>query len=347
MNTARSLAIAAENQSIEASQQRAIAASKSRSALETLAARLSVSPSVLQQTLMATVFKGCSNSEFVALVIIANAHDLNPLLREIYAFPKKGGGIQAIVGYDGWIKIANNHPQFDGIEFLHVEDDKGNLKAIEGVLYRKDRKYPTKKMVYLREFKRNTDPWNNAPAHMLDVRCFCQTVRLGLGVSLGVEGDEDFDVDGGTLNATATVLPDRKSIAEELDDGIPDFDKETGEVHQTDNRGMTEVDEETARRLDANDGTLSAENPTAAEGRADEDHGEAHDEAEGEKPLWQQHMEKAEAQIAGATSLKDLNMVDDNWQKVKAGIPDEIEQKRIDGLIAAKRRQLRSATQEG
>ena len=151
--SARSQAIANENRAIDESQSRAIAArqaeSRPRTALEKLAQRLDVTPQALTNTLKQTAFKGCSDAEFVALVIVANTYELNPLLREIYAFPKKGGGIQAIVGYDGWIKIANSHPQFDGIEFDHIEDGNGNLKAVEGVLFRKDRSHPTKKMVYL------------------------------------------------------------------------------------------------------------------------------------------------------------------------------------------------------
>ena len=194
---ARAQAIASRDAEIDASTQRAIAAREERdrprpmTALESLAARLDVSPKALQNTLVNTVFKGCSEAEFIALVIVANTYNLNPLLREIYAFPKKGGGIQAIVGYDGWIRIANSHPQYDGFETVHIEDKDGNIRAAEGILYRKDRARPTKKLIYLKEFKRNTEPWNNSPSHMLDVRCFCQTVRLALGIPLGVEGIDD------------------------------------------------------------------------------------------------------------------------------------------------------------
>lgn len=257
--TARQVAIANENRAIDESTARATEAAKPRTAIEALASRLSVSSGSLQNTLKNTVFKGCSEAEFVALVIVANTYNLNPLLREIYAFPKKGGGIQAIVGYDGWIRIANDHPQFDGIEFVHIEDGNGNLKAIEGVLHRKDRQHPTKKMIYLKEFKRNTEPWNNSPHHMLDVRCFCHTVRLGLGVSLGIEDDESLYADGGTLQGGPAVVPSSKSLGEELGDEIPNFDKppveyvdaDTGEITTDPATGMTEVDEETARKLDA------------------------------------------------------------------------------------------------
>lgn len=65
-----------------------------------------------------------------------------------------------------------------------------------------------------------------------------------------------------------------QSIGEALGDEIPNFDKKP----QTDSRGMTEVDEETARALDAgdqaNDGALSDDNPAATEGPADEQRGE-------------------------------------------------------------------------
>lgn len=254
MTTARSRAIAAESREIDVSTQRAIAAReveqghvRKMSALESMALRLNVSTTSLQETLMQTAFKGCSKAEFVALVIVSNTYDLNPLLRQIYAFPKKGGGIQAIVGYDGWIKIANDHPQFDGIEFEHIEDSAGNLKAVEGILYRKDRGHPTKKLVYLKEFKRNTEPWNNSPHHMLDVRCFCQTVRLGLGIPLGIEGEDNIDADVGSVRSQPVILPSRDEPAAEETETI---DPETGEVLETDARGMTEVDEDTARALD-------------------------------------------------------------------------------------------------
>jgi hypothetical protein len=64
--------------------------------------------------------------------------------------------------------------------------------------------------------------------------------------------------------------------AEQLDEQI---DPETGEVlgaePQRDSRGMTEVDEETARELDnASDGTLDEDNPAAEEGPAQEQRGE-------------------------------------------------------------------------
>ena len=224
MNT-RTQAYAREAQEIEASQSRAIAAreaeSRPRNALEAMANRLQVSPAGLKSTLMQTVFSGCRNdSEFIALVMVANEYHLNPLLKEIYAFPAKGGGIVPMVGYDGWVKLMNNHPQFDGIEYNDHLDSKGNLYAIECIIYRKDRRHPIKLMELLDECRRGTEPWKMMPSRMLRNRVTCQAARLAFGFSgIASEGDEDTFIDGGALAAQS--LPPRQSFADQLDDEIP------------------------------------------------------------------------------------------------------------------------------
>ena len=299
------------------------------SALESMATRLNVTTQTLQRTLMNTVFQKCTEAEFIALVIVSNAYDLNPILREIYAFPKKGGGIQAIVGYDGWIKIANNHPQFDGIEFVHIEDGNGNLKAVEGVLYRKDRNHPTKKMVYLKEFKRNTEPWNNSPNHMLDVRCFCQTVRLGLGIPLGVEGIDNVETAQNVQTLTPTVLPSHEELAARLPDqrgteaGVP-FDAETGELEPV---GFTEVDEETARQLDAQ---------TLEGGRADHEHGDQHDGTDS-APAYAVWLETTHERIDAAISNAALRAIGEEIAEHADMLPEEVKDElrlHIDGRKA-------------
>ena len=253
MNT-RSQALAKQDDEVAASQARAIAAREDqrrpKNALEAMAARLQVSSSGLKDTLLKTVFKDCkSDAEFIALTVVANQYNLDPLRREIYAFPAKGGGITPMIGYDGWIRIMNEHPQFDGIEFDHILDDKGKVTAVEGVIYRKDRTRPTKKMIYLDEFKVDTNPnWKNKPNHMLDVRCLCHTVRIALGVSAGIEGDEDRfgevrQMEDADYSAAPVSLPSHDSETGEVLDQNPEPERDP----QT---GMTQVDEETARELD-------------------------------------------------------------------------------------------------
>ena len=154
----RTQAIARENDSID----RNIAAIEAQkppraSAIQAMANRLNITPSNLQRTLLDTVFKNASESEFAALIVVANEYGLNPLTKEIYAFPAKGGGIVPLVSIDGWIRICNQHPQYDGSEQNFVYEG-GKLFAVETTIYRKDRKHPIKKMEFLSECKRGTGP---------------------------------------------------------------------------------------------------------------------------------------------------------------------------------------------
>lgn len=342
---ARTQAVAREARQIDESQGRAIAArqaeqAKPRNALERMATRLELSPDVLRNTLLKTVFKGCNNNEeFVALVAVANEYNLNPMLKEIYAFPAKGGGIVPMVGYDGWVKLMNSHPQFDGIKYNDMFDQQGNLYAIEAVIHRKDRAHPTMVIEYLDECKRPTEPWKLMPSRMLRNRVTCQAARLAFGFTgIVSDGDEGF-VDGGVI--TAQSVPTRQTLAQELDDGIPNFDKQTGEVFEQDATGRSVEDEETARALYANDGALSADNPTAAEGPADEDRGEAHVEHD-DKPAWFDHVAKIRAGLAAAKTKTYVAEINAEYEKSRAALPDDVVAE-LDGLVTAARKRVQSA----
>lgn len=327
---------AREAQEIEASQSRAIAAreaeSRPRNALEAMARRLSLSPDVLRNTLQKTAFSGCrTNEEFVALIAVANEYALNPLLKEIYAFPAKGGGIVPMVGYDGWVKLMNNHPQFDGIEYNDHLDSKGNLYGIECVIYRKDRRHPIKLMELLEECRRGTEPWKMMPSRMLRNRVTCQAARLAFGFSgIASEGDEDTFIDGGAL--TAQSLPSRQSFAQELDDEIPNFDKQTGEVIEQDASGRSVEDEETARALDAGEPTeaeIAEETAQAIDGPLPED----------SKPAWFDLVAEIRAGLNAAKTKTYFNELDNKFTNARAGLPDDVIAE-LDKLTAAARKRV-------
>ena len=71
--------------------------------------------------------EGCTNEQLMALCIVSEQYGLNPWTREIYAFPDKQNGIVPVVGVDGWARIINTHPQFDGVEF---EQDKRQMHML-------------------------------------------------------------------------------------------------------------------------------------------------------------------------------------------------------------------------
>jgi phage recombination protein Bet len=172
------------------------------SAISLMAARLSVEPTKLFETLKATVFKNCTNEELMALTVVANEYGLNPFLKELYAFPAKGGGIVPIVSVDGWNKMLVRQEGFNGIEFEFQEDNEGALISCTATIYVKNRDHPVKITEYMAECKRNTEPWNNMPHRMLRNRTLCQASRIAFGFS-GVKHEEEAD----SINIESTVMP--------------------------------------------------------------------------------------------------------------------------------------------
>jgi phage recombination protein Bet len=175
------------------------------SALSLMASRLSVEPDKLLDTLKATVFKNASNEELLALVVVSNEYGLSPFLKEIYAFPAKGGGIVPIVSIDGWNKMLIRHPEFDGIQFEFAETPEGELVSCTATVHMKNRSHPVVITEYLGECKRNTDPWNNMPHRMLRNRTLCQVARIACGFS-GIY-DEDEAATIVTVDAAIVTQP--------------------------------------------------------------------------------------------------------------------------------------------
>ena len=100
---------------------------KSLSAIDDLSSRLQVSKDTLTKTLKATIIKGkdgreATNEEFVSFIVVANQYKLNPLTKEIYAFPDKSGGIIPIVSTDGWNNLMTSHPDYKA--HYYKESDK-------------------------------------------------------------------------------------------------------------------------------------------------------------------------------------------------------------------------------
>jgi phage recombination protein Bet len=199
-----------------------VAPQQKPSALAVMASRCNVDPAKLHSTLKNTVFKGATDDELLALVVTANTYELNPILKELYAFPKKGGGITPMVGVDGWIKIANRQPNFDGMDIEVFGDGKTPTHAT-GTIYLKDRSHPVKITEYFEECKRNTDPWNQMPRRMIRNKAIIQAIRLAFGVSGIHDEDEARDISGQVqiISGAKPVFRPRAVEPEDIEDDIP------------------------------------------------------------------------------------------------------------------------------
>jgi phage recombination protein Bet len=153
------------------------------------AAKYSVEPAKMMDTLKATAFKVkdsiVTNEQMMALIIVADQYGLNPFTKEIFAFPDKGG-IVPVVGVDGWARIINEHAQFDGMTFSMPDDGS----ACTCVIYRKDRGHAISVTEYLAECKRGTQPWTSHPRRMLRHKAMIQCARMAFGFAGIYDPDE-------------------------------------------------------------------------------------------------------------------------------------------------------------
>jgi hypothetical protein len=172
-----------------------------------MAGRFSVDPTKLLDTLKNTVFKGASNDELLALVVVSNEYGLNPLTKEIYAFPAKGGGIVPVVSVDGWLRMMNDHPQFDGLDY-EWEHDGDKLVSCTAIIHRKDRSKPVRVTEYLSECKRGTEPWK-MEHRMLRHKATIQGARVAFGFSGITDEDEALNIPG--LDNARNVTPPQAS----------------------------------------------------------------------------------------------------------------------------------------
>jgi len=195
----------------------------------------------LIETLKATAFKEpATDAQMAALLIVSNQYNLNPWTKEIYAFPDKKNGIIPVVGVDGWSRIINSHPQYDGMDFevseTMVQMPEAKSKAPEWVecrIYRKDRTHPTVIREYLDEcyrepFKKqgsdwvNLGPWQTHPKRFLRHKAMIQCSRVAFGfVGIYDQDEAERIAEGVVANTAANATkgdhnnPERDTLIEE------------------------------------------------------------------------------------------------------------------------------------
>jgi len=110
-----------------------------------------------------TVCKGATDSQFRMFAEVCKATGLNPWLREIWFVPNVG----VMAGRDGYLRIANDHPQFDGMSTVVERDDQGiPIKATCSV-WRKDRAHPITCEAFYNEYRKSSQVWQTYKSAMI------------------------------------------------------------------------------------------------------------------------------------------------------------------------------------
>lgn len=131
-----------------------------------------------------------TNAELAIVTGVCATYGLNPLVKECAAFVS-GGKLSVVVMVDGWYKLVNRRPEFDGVEFSDKLDDKGNLASITCRMFIKGRERPVCVTEYMSECR---DPkssvWTKWPARMLRHKAYIQCARMAFGISEVIDDDE-------------------------------------------------------------------------------------------------------------------------------------------------------------
>lgn len=112
-----------------------------------------------------TVAPGLTEPEFMLFAEMCRATGLNPATKEIWAI-KANGRLQLMTGINGFLRIANSHLQFDGMEVSFDWDGK-QLVSCTVKVHRKDRKFPSVATAYWSEYSKKTPVWAQMPTVML------------------------------------------------------------------------------------------------------------------------------------------------------------------------------------
>jgi phage recombination protein Bet len=185
----------------------AVATIEPPSVLGSMAERFGMDRRAFEATLRGTIMPAnTSNEQCAAFLLVAKQHGLNPFTKEIFAFPSRGG-IQPVVSVDGWMKLINSHPQFDGMEFVDAFDAAGKLASVTCKIFRKDRAHPVSVTEYMAECFRQTDTWKQWPARMLRHKAAIQAARYAFGFAGIMEPDEYERMHAEPEKVVATVPP--------------------------------------------------------------------------------------------------------------------------------------------
>lgn len=165
--------------------------------------RLAIEPNELKETIFRTcMYKGATAEEFRTFLVVASNLQLNPLAGEIYAFRKKEGGVQVIVGKDGFNTLNNQNPAYDGRKFFYWYQVGNEVKrfnyAMEGYplvqvechVFRKDHREAEVAYAKMSEYYRNINTWQTYPTTMLEHKAFLKASKGAFGYAGAVDADE-------------------------------------------------------------------------------------------------------------------------------------------------------------
>ena len=183
------------------------------SIIATYAASRHMEKEALIATLLKTIApEGASMEDIVGFLQIAHRFDLDPWAKEIFMIRSKGR-VTTYVGIDGYSKIVNRQPEYDGCEFSYDQGSDGSIEAVTCTMWRKDRTHPMAITAFYSECVPATpsEAWKRSPGRMLRHRAFVQAARLCFGISGAL--DEGTDLMAPVATESVDITPAASPVA--------------------------------------------------------------------------------------------------------------------------------------
>ncbi len=176
------------------------------------------------KTIRNTVAKDSNESEFKMFIALATRYGLDPFNKEIF-FWKVKGRPTIMTSRDGYLKIADRHPEYDGLVSDVVRENDNFKRTSEGInhqyssnrgdivgayalVYRKDRSYPIYIFAPFNEFNASTKVWNQYPSAMILKVAESMALKRAFTVS-GLVSREEMEV--------TQMQEDSSFISDEID----------------------------------------------------------------------------------------------------------------------------------
>lgn len=204
------------------------AINENKSLIDDWASHLNCDPTKLMNTLATCIFKKpVTSEELMSFLLVARKLDLDPFRKEIYPSVNKKGVLIPVVSIDGWLKLINSQPTFDGIEVEFSEEMVTKKVISEEVMkeisttgpswckvtiYRKDRTHPTVITEYFNEVFRRTEQWMGMPYRMLRHKTIIQCARVAFSFAGYYDEDEAERITNSEKRAEINITPAKPAL---------------------------------------------------------------------------------------------------------------------------------------
>lgn len=181
--------------------------------------------------------------QFYSFIKICKKLNLNPLLKQIYAYPANGANgpqIVTVISYLQYLKAAEKHPKYQLPELTLVEkDENGKPLPLDDVYYiarvkRKGEETTLEKKFIMKEWSKNTAMWKKQPIHMLFVRTLKNILATAYPDAIcdfeQLEFQNDVEPDRVPAKKKPIVLEPKQISIEDANE--LSVNEETGEVNE-------------------------------------------------------------------------------------------------------------------